>query len=93
MKDLRAAYEYYSVDNIFFSDARVCYFQIPLQKQGAVGEVKFEKTITDPRYFTSIYFTDVYAIKNKQVIIKVPRWMKIEFRELNFEGYTITKKG
>jgi hypothetical protein len=92
LKDLRAAYEYYSVDNIFFSDARVCHFRLPLQKQGAVGEVKFEKTITDPRYFTSIYFTDVYAIKNKQVIIKVPRWMKIEFRELNFEGYTITKQ-
>ena len=91
LKDLKAAYEYYSVDNIFFSDARICYFRLPLQKQGAVGEVKFEKTITDPRYFTSIYFTDVYAIKSKQVVIKVPRWMKIEFKELNFEGYTITR--
>jgi hypothetical protein len=92
LKDLKAAYEYYSVDNIFFSDARICYFRLPLQKQGAVGEVRFEKTITDPRYFTSIYFTDIYAIKSKQVVIKVPRWMKIEFKELNFEGYAITKQ-
>lgn len=91
MKYLKPSYEYYSIGNIFFSDARICYFELPLQKQGTIGQVTFEKTVTDPRYFTSIYFTDVYQVKQKQVQVKVPRWMKVELKEMNFNGYTISK--
>ncbi len=90
-KDIKPVYEYYSVDNIFYSDARVCYFELPLQKKGSTSEVKFEKTITDPRYFTSIYFTEPYNIQKKEVVVKVPRWMKVELVEKNFKGYNITK--
>ena len=91
LKDLKPSYEYYSSDDIFYSDSRICYFQLPLQKQGAIGEVRFEKTITDPRYFTAIYFTELYKVKNKQVIVKVPKWMKVELKEMNFAGYSISK--
>lgn len=84
-------YDYYSVNDIFYSDAHVCYFNLPLEKKGATSEVSFEKTITDPRYFTSIYFSDNYNVENKIVIITVPRWMKIEIKEFNFEGEQIKK--
>lgn len=91
LKSVKPAYEYYSIDNIFFSDARICYFELPLQKQGGTGEVRFEKTVTDPRYFTSIYFTEAYKVRQKQVTVKVPRWMKAELKEMNFAGNNITK--
>jgi transglutaminase-like putative cysteine protease len=90
-KDIKPVYEYYSVDNIFFSDARICYFELPLQTKGSTSEVKFEKTITDPRYFTSIFFTEPYNIVKKEIAVKVPRWMKVELKEMNFKGYKITK--
>jgi transglutaminase-like putative cysteine protease len=90
-KDIKPVFEYYSVDNIFFSDTRVCYFELPLQKKGSTSEVRFEKTITDPRYFTSIFFTEPYNIIKKEVTVKVPRWMKVELKEMNFKGYNITK--
>jgi hypothetical protein len=90
-KDIKPMYDYYSVDNIFYSDARVCFFELPLQKKGSTSEVKFEKTITDPRYFTSIFFTEPYNILKKEVVVKVPRWMKVELKEMNFKGYNISK--
>ncbi|HEX6914591.1 MAG TPA: transglutaminase domain-containing protein, partial [Chitinophagaceae bacterium] len=91
-KDIKPAYDYYSVDNIFYSDARVCYFELPLQQKGSSTEVRFEKTITDPRYFTSIYFTEPYNVRRKEVVVIVPRWMKVELLEKNFKGYNISHK-
>jgi hypothetical protein len=90
-KDIKPVYEYYSIDNTFYSDARVCYFELPLQKKGSTSEVSFQKTITDPRYFTSIYFSEPYNVQKKEVVVKVPKWMKVELKEMNFKGYNISK--
>lgn len=90
-KSIKPTYQYYSVDNIFFSDEHICYFSLPLEKKGSNSEVIFEKTITDPRYFTSIYFSERFNIINKTVTITVPRWMKVEFKELNFANRDIKK--
>ena len=90
-KTIVPSYEYYSVDNIFYSDARICYFKLPLEKKGSTSEVYFEMTTKDPRYFTSIYFSEPFNIINKTVSVTVPRWMKAELKELNFEGKEIKK--
>jgi transglutaminase-like putative cysteine protease len=84
--------EYYSEEGIFFSDTKVCYFTLPFEKKGSTSEVTLEKTIQDPRYFTSIYFTEPYEVRQKDVVLTIPSWMKAEVKEYNFEGYTITKK-
>ncbi|MEO7524004.1 MAG: transglutaminase-like domain-containing protein, partial [Ferruginibacter sp.] len=84
-------YDYYSIDNIFYSDARICYFGLPLQKKGSTSEVYFEKSVTDPRYFTTVYFSDGYTVQNKTVSVTIPRGIKVELKELNFEGKDIRK--
>jgi hypothetical protein len=90
-KDIKPVFEYYSVDNTFFSDAKVCYFELPLQKKGSTSEVSFSKTITDPRYFTSIFLSEPYLVQRKEIVVKIPRWMKAELKEMNFKGYSISK--
>ncbi len=84
-------YDYYSIDNIFYSDAHICYFNLPIERKGSSSEVYFEKTISDPRYFTSIYFSDGYKVSLKVVSINIPRSVKVELKELNFEGRDIKK--
>ncbi len=84
-------YDYFDVNGTFYSDARVCYFKLPLLKQGSNSEVIFKKTILDPRYFTTIYFMDDYAMSDQQIILKVPSWMKLEIKEFNFKKYNIQK--
>lgn len=84
-------YEYYTVDNIFYSDAHVCYFNLPLEKKGSSSEAYFEKTVMDPRYFTAVYFSDGYQVNNKTVSLTIPRGIKVDLKELNFEGREIKK--
>jgi hypothetical protein len=91
VKNFRANHDYYNDDGIFYSDARVCYFTLPLEKKNTKSQVRFEKTVLDPRYFTSVYFTEAYRVQQKQVIIVIPKWMKAEIKEFNFGGYTINK--
>jgi Transglutaminase-like superfamily/Domain of Unknown Function with PDB structure (DUF3858) len=90
-KGVTPKYEYYSVENIFYSDAKVCYFKLPLEKKGSHSEVKLEKSYKDPRYFNTVYFNENFFTENKTVVFRIPRWMKAELLEYNFDGYNIKK--
>jgi hypothetical protein len=79
-KDIKPRYSYYSVDDYFYSDEHICYFPLPLERKGATSSVVFKKTISDPRYFLSVYFSESYLVLHKEVTIKVPRWMKVELK-------------
>src|SRR5688500_8140114 len=83
--------DYYSSDGIFYSDARVCYFSLPLVKKGSTSKVSFSKTILDPHYFTSVLFMERQTILDQEVKIIVPSWMKVEIKEFNFSSYNISK--
>jgi hypothetical protein len=85
-------YDYFSQDDIFFSDLHICYFNLPIEKKGGTAEVTFEKTTTDPRYFCQIFFDEPYNIRYKEVKVTIPRWMKAVFKELNFAGSNIIKE-
>lgn len=90
-KYIQPKFEYYSQDDVFFSDLHICYFNLPLDKKGSTAEVTFEKTYADPRYFCQIFFDEPYNVRYKEVKITVPKWMKVAFKELNFTGYSIKK--
>jgi len=90
-KDVKPVYSYYEVDDYFYSDAHICYFPLLLDKKGSTADVTFQKTIQDTRYFTNVFFDDTYPVISKQVVFKVPKWMNIELKEMNFSGYSITK--
>ena len=85
-------YSYFPVNDEFYTDARICYFSLPLEKKNSQSQVVIKKTITDPRYFMSIYFNEDYYLEKKQVSLKVPNWMKLELREYNFPAESIIKK-
>jgi len=84
-------YDYYSIKDIFYSDARVCYFKIPFDEIGVPAKVTLSKTYKDPRYFTSVYFTEEYDVENKVVEFIIPRWMTCELKEYNFGNNDIKK--
>lgn len=90
-KDIKPTYSYYQVDDYFFSDAHVCYFPLLLDKKGSTAQVEFDKTIKDPRYLTNVFFSEMFPVASKQLIFKVPKWMNAELKEMNFNGYNISK--
>ena len=73
VKNFKANNDYYNANGTFYSDARVCYFTLPLEKKNTKSQVRFEKTVLDPRYFTSVYFTESYQVQQKQIVIIIPK--------------------
>ena len=84
IKQITPEYTYYSIENIFYSDARVCRFMLPLNSKGSISEVQINKTCTDPRYLTQIWLGNPYCTQIHQVEMIIPRWMKIFIHEMNF---------
>lgn len=84
-------YNMYTSDDMFYSDAKICHFNLPFDRKGATAQVKFEKTYKDPRYFTSVYLSEMLYVKQKTITFYIPDWMKAELIERNF-GKNITKE-
>jgi transglutaminase-like putative cysteine protease len=84
-------YDYYSVRDIFYSDARICHFKIPFDESGVPAKITLSKTYNDPRYFTKVYLSEEYFVQNKTVEFIIPRWMKCELKDYNFENNNIKK--
>ena len=87
VRDLNPTYSYYSADDVFFSDEKICYFPLFLPKKGASGNVVFTESVDDPRYFTTIYFSEQFEVKQREVTIRIPRWMNADIKEMNFGNY------
>ncbi len=82
----------YRSNGIFHSDTRVAAFEVPFRYEGEVRQIVWEKHHRDLRYMTTVYFQDEFPIRNRKVIFKIPKYVDLEIREFNFEGYAITKK-
>ncbi|NOU38894.1 MAG: transglutaminase domain-containing protein [Ferruginibacter sp.] len=76
-------------DGIFFDDSRVRYFPIRFNNQGAIAKINVKKTYTDGKYLTTLYFNDDYPINEQVIEFKVPDWLSVDFKQMNFEGKNI----
>ncbi|MDC7999466.1 transglutaminase-like domain-containing protein [Aequorivita todarodis] len=83
--------EAYTVEEFFFNDARVKYASVDFPVQGYKYFFEATKNIFDIKYFTSLYFTDAYPIIKKEITLVVPKWLNLEIKEMNFEGFQISK--
>lgn len=83
---------FYQSESIFYSDARVSFFNVSLPKITSELSITYDKLTDDPRYFTTIYFTENYDLDFKTIEITIPKWFKYEIKEFNYEGYSIEKK-
>jgi hypothetical protein len=83
--------EPYSSEGIFYSDQKVLYFNLPLEKKGSTSEVRMKKTIFDPRYLDAFFLNNPYPVSFHQVTLVIPDWVTAEIRDFNFAGYSISK--
>ncbi|HJD76454.1 MAG TPA: transglutaminase domain-containing protein [Bacteroides reticulotermitis] len=84
-------YKLYSSNNIFYSDAKICYFRMNMNEKGKTAQVEFEKSYNNPRYFTIIPLAESQFVKRKTVRVVVPAWMKVELVDYNFKS-NVTKE-
>ncbi len=79
-------------ENIFFDDSRVQYFPVRFSDKGSSARITVKKEYTDGKYLTRLFFHEPYPVMEKVFEFKVPEWLSIDFKAMNFEGHKIEKK-
>ena len=84
-------------DGVFFDDSRVQFYPIRFSQIGQMAKVTVKKNYSDGKYLTRLFFGEDYPIKEQVIEFKVPDWLSVDFKRMNFEGKKIdvlqTKKG
>ena len=84
-------------DGVFFDDSRVQFYPLRFSQKGAMERVTVKKVYLDGKYLTRLFFHSPYPIKEQVFEFKVPDWLTVDFKRMNFEGFKIeiqeTKKG
>ena len=84
-------------DDIFFDDSRVQFFGLRFSDVGSAQRVTVKKIYSDGKYLTRLFFHSAYPTKERIIEFKVPDWLTVEFKKMNFEGFKVevkeTKKG
>jgi transglutaminase-like putative cysteine protease len=89
-RNIKPTYDYLNINSYFYTDARMCYFELPFVQKGSKSKVIIEKEIKDPRYLSTVFFTDNYPTRTKKITVIVPRWMQADIHPYNFEGQNIS---
>lgn len=84
-------YTNYESEGIFHDDIKVCAYKMEMSKDKTY-EVNYTKVYNNPRLFSRIFFSNNYPVHKRTLTFEIPDWVEVEFREINFEGYNITKK-
>ncbi len=75
----------------FYSDERVRAFQVYFPAVGNKRSCNEQTIVNDLKYLTEVYLVNFYPIMNDSIVFKVPHWLNIDFKEVNFDGYSIKK--
>lgn len=81
----------YQADGIFYSDAKVCFYELPATHAGDHIEISYVYYYKDIRYFTSEYFNERFPVAEKTIQVDVPEWLDISLEEFNFASAGIKK--
>ena len=86
-----------SGDDIFFDDSRVQFFSLRFNEVGSAQRVTVKKRYSDGKYLTRLFFHSAYPAKERVIEFKVPEWLTVDFKKMNFDGFKVeikeTKKG
>jgi transglutaminase-like putative cysteine protease len=81
----------YEVEDIFYSDAKMCLYRFNLLVPGTEVIFTSRQTYTDTRYLNRIFFHDDIPEEERIITFTVPEGINVEFVEKNFAGFNIVK--
>lgn len=81
----------YEVDDIFYSDAKVCMYGVKFLHRGTEMTFKSSKVYNDARYLTKVFFHDELPVEDRTITFVIPHAVRVELVEMNFEGFDVKK--
>lgn len=82
----------YEIDDIFYSDAKVCSYHFNLLFEGSEVSVEVKKLYKDPKYLTKVFFHDNEPALTRKITFVIPHNIKVDLLEFNFEGFAIDRQ-
>lgn len=82
----------YEVENIFYSDAKVCTYYVDILDEASEVAFSFERIYNDPKYLTKVFFHDQNPSEQREISFEIPDAVDVELQELNFAGFEIEKR-
>lgn len=82
---------HYEVDNIFYSDARLCSYKFNFLYEGTEISFKSKAKYDDPKYLTKVFIHDELPVENREITFSIPDGIVVDLAEINFEGFNIIK--
>lgn len=81
----------YTREGIFYDDSKFCSQTLDLKELGEEWEVESNMYYKEAKYYSSLYFNEIYPLEKRTVNITFHKDIKLEIKEFNFDGYTISK--
>ncbi len=81
----------YEVDNIFYSDSKLCAYRINFLYEGTTITVKNRVKYDDPKYLTTIFFHEMEPVEDREISFEIPQQVEVELVEKNFGNFDIKK--
>ncbi len=75
----------------FYSGERMKAFSMNFENTGDKGGYTGETYFGDLKYLDEVDFRDYHPVLQKTITISVPKWINVEVKEVNFDGYSIQK--
>ena len=57
-----------------------------------MARITVKKEFSDGKYLTRLFFKEVYPVQEQVFEFKVPDWLTVDFKQMNFDGYKIEKQ-
>lgn len=83
VKGISPKYGMYKQENIFFSDAKACYFDIPFIQKDSEATVTYSKRYNDIRRFLVLPLAEPYHTNSRTIKFVIPDWLDIDIVSKN----------
>jgi transglutaminase-like putative cysteine protease len=82
---------HYEVDNVFYSDARLCSYKFNFLYEGTEISFKSKARYDDPKYLTKVFLHDELPVENREISFSIPETVVVDLVEVNFKGFDVVK--
>ncbi len=79
-------------ESIFLDDNYGMFYGFQAQESGQRCRFKYDYMYTDAKYLTRFFFHENFPVRQSKITFKVPSWIELEIKEMNFENYKIKKE-
>jgi hypothetical protein len=89
---IKAACGNYQSEDIFYSDAQICAYQLDFRLAGDTKRTTVDKVYRDPKYLTAVYFHDPLPTARHRITFEVPPNVEVELKEFHLAAFGVKKK-